>query len=294
MHDLVDRFVAPPGKKISLKRKFDPGYIPKGISKEEAKTLLRTGIERLAKYQDMLYAQNTHGILIILQGMDASGKDGLIKHVMTGLNPQGCQVYSFKVPSDEELSHDYMWRCMKRLPERGRIGIFNRSYYEEVLVARVHPEILDRQRIPPELKGPGIWKRRFEEINNFERYLTNNGIHVVKLYLNLSKEEQRRRFLARIDRPEKNWKFSAADARERAHWHEYMQAYEDAFKHTSTEWAPWYIVPADHKWFSRLAVSNIIYSQLKSLDLKYPAVDEAQREELAKARVLLEQDSAQK
>jgi PPK2 family polyphosphate:nucleotide phosphotransferase len=290
LSDVTSRLIAKPGRKISLQRDFDPSYRPEGISKAEAKALLLKGVERLAKYQDMLYAQNTHALLIVLQAMDAAGKDGLIKHVMSGLNPQGTQVFSFKAPSEEELDHDYLWRCFTKLPERGRIGIFNRSYYEEVLVVRVHREILDRQRIP--LKGKGIWKRRFDEINCFERYLTGNGIHVVKIFLNVSKQEQRKRFLERIEQPEKNWKFSSADVRERGYWDQYMKAYEDAIEHTSTRDAPWYVVPADNKWFTRLAVSNIIYSRLKSLDLAYPSLDDAQREELAQARILLEKESA--
>jgi len=288
--DLVERFTAPLGRKLSLQRDFDPGYTPDGISKQEGEELLRDGVERLAHWQDMLYARNTDALLIILQAMDAAGKDSVVKHVMTGLNPQGCQVFSFKTPSQEELDHDYMWRCFKALPERGRIGIFNRSYYEEVLIARVHPEILQRQNLPPELKGKKIWARRFEEINNFERYLTNNGIHVIKLFLNVSKEEQRQRFLARIDRPEKNWKFSVSDASERAYWDQYMEAYQDAIAHTSTGEAPWYVVPADHKWFTRLAVSRIIYSRMKDLNLSYPAIDEAQRKELEQARELLQRE----
>lgn len=287
---LLERFAVPPGKKISLARDFDAAYKPNDITREEAGTLLEEGVARLSKYQDMLYAQDTHALLVILQAMDAAGKDGVIKHVMTGLNPQGCQVYSFKAPSAEELDHDYMWRCFKALPERGRIGIFNRSYYEEVLVARVHPEILDRQRIPPELKGKDIWTKRFEDINNFERYLTNNGIHVIKIFLNVSKEEQRQRFLARIERPEKNWKFSAGDAAERAHWDLYMRAFEDAFMHTSTEWAPWYVVPADTKWFTRLTVSRILYARMKALDLHYPLVGEEQKKQLSQARDLLEKE----
>jgi PPK2 family polyphosphate:nucleotide phosphotransferase len=290
--DLVEPFVARPGKKISLSRDFDPAYKPGGISKADAGLLLEEAVKRLAKYQEMLYAQNTHALLVILQALDAAGKDSVIKHVMSGLNPQGTQVYSFKVPSEEELDHDYLWRCFIKLPERGRIGIFNRSYYEEVLVARVHPEIINRQKIPEKSKGPDIWKRRFEEMNQFERYLDNNGIHVVKIFLNVSKDEQRRRFLERIDKPEKNWKFSAGDVREREHWDDYMHAYEDAIRHTSTDCAPWYVVPADAKWFTRLVVSSIISARLKSLGLRYPEIDDAQRAELTKARVVLENESA--
>jgi PPK2 family polyphosphate:nucleotide phosphotransferase len=292
LQQFVDRFIAQPGKKISLTRDFDPGFVPAGLSKENARVLLRKGVQQMARHQDMLYAQHTYAVLIILQGMDASGKDGVIKHVMSGINPQGCEVHSFKAPSNQELGHDYMWRCSVRLPERGRIGIFNRSYYEEVLVVRVHPELLDEERIPTDLNGKRIWKRRFEEINNFERYLTNNGIQIIKLYLNLSKEEQRRRFLERIEKPEKNWKLSVADITERAHWEEYLRAYEDAISNTSTDYAPWYVVPADHKWFARLAVSRIISARIKSLRVEYPKIDEAQREQLVHARRLLEHEVA--
>lgn len=287
----VERFIAPPGKKISLRHDFDPGFRPEGITKVEAKELLRAGIEHLAEYQEMLYAQRTHALLIILQSMDAAGKDGVIKHVMTGLNPQGCQVYSFRAPSEEDLDHDYLWRHLIKLPARGRIGIFNRSYYEEVLVVRVHSEFLERQRIPPELKRGNLWKRRFEDMNNLEQYLTANGIHVIKLFLHLSKEEQRKRFLRRIERPEKNWKFSLEDVRDRAHWDDYLDAYEDAISHTSTEWAPWHIVPADAKWFTRLAVSNIIYLKMKELKLRYPDVNDKQKEQLEKARLILQQEA---
>jgi PPK2 family polyphosphate:nucleotide phosphotransferase len=226
-----------------------------------------------------------------LQAMDAAGKDGVIKHVMSGVNPQGTQVYSFKAPSAEELDHTYLWRNFKALPERGRIGIFNRSYYEEVLVVRVHPEILDRQQLPPELKGKDIWKRRFEEINHFEEYLVDNGTIVLKFFLNVSKEEQKKRFLERIDRPEKNWKFSSADAKERQRWDDYQAAYEDLLNHTSTKHAPWYVVPADHKWFSRLAVGAVILRTLKDLKLAYPNIDEAQRQELLKAKEMLESET---
>jgi PPK2 family polyphosphate:nucleotide phosphotransferase len=223
--------------------------------------------------------------------MDAAGKDGTIKHVMSGVNPQGTQVFSFKAPSAEELDHDYLWRCYKALPERGRIGIFNRSYYEEVLVVRVHPEILKSSQLPQEA-FKGIWKTRFEQINNFERYLVQNGVHVLKFYLNVSKEEQRRRFLARIDRPEKNWKFSLNDAKERGHWDDYMKAYEDVFNRTSTKWAPWYVIPADHKWFARVAVADIIADKLKSLRLRYPVVSEAHKQELLLAKEALDNEAS--
>jgi PPK2 family polyphosphate:nucleotide phosphotransferase len=222
--------------------------------------------------------------------MDAAGKDGVIKHVMSGVNPQGTQVFSFKAPSPEELDHDYLWRNFKALPERGNIGIFNRSYYEEVLVARVHPEILERQQLPPHLKDKGIWKRRFQEINNFEEYLVNNGTIVLKFFLNVSRKAQKERFLERIDRPEKNWKFSSADAKERQRWDDYQAAYEDVLNHTSTKHAPWYVVPADHKWFSRLAVGGVILQTMRELKLAYPTISEAQKQELLKAKEMLESE----
>jgi PPK2 family polyphosphate:nucleotide phosphotransferase len=244
----------------------------------------------MAEYQDRLYAQDQYALLIVLQALDAAGKDGTIKHVMSGVNPQGCEVSSFKQPSTEELDHDYLWRSAIRLPERGKIGIFNRSYYEEVLVTRVHPEILDRQKIPRELKGDKIWKRRFEEINNFEKYLVRNGIIVLKFFLNLSRNEQKKRFLARIDRPEKNWKFSGSDVAERKYWKDYRAAYEDCFRNTSTEWAPWYVIPADNKPYTRLAVAGIIIKTLADLKLEYPEVGKKRRDELKEIRVNLEND----
>jgi len=223
-------------------------------------------------------------VLLIFQAMDAAGKDGTIKHVMSGINPQGCQVFSFKAPSNEELNHDYMWRCAKVLPERGRIGIFNRSYYEETLIVRVHPEILAGQRIPDELVKPGIWKERFRDIRSFERYLSRNGVLVRKFFLYVSRAEQKRRFLSRLEEPEKNWKFSVADAKEREHWKDYMHAYEDMIRNTSTDEAPWYVVPADHKWYTRLVVAAAVVEALESLKLAYPVVDEKRKRELAAAR----------
>ncbi|MFN6570318.1 hypothetical protein A6770_12475 [Nostoc minutum NIES-26] len=285
-----DAFIVPPSSKISLQKNYDPAYKIDFTEKNDAAIKLQTDIERIAKYQDILYAQNTYALLIIFQAMDAAGKDSTIKHVMSGVNPQGFQVFSFKAPSDEELDHDYLWRNMKALPERGRIGIFNRSYYEEVLVARVHPEILKKQQLPENLKGNQIWKQRFEEINNFEKYLVNNGIIVLKFFLNVSKAEQKKRFLARIDSPEKNWKFSVSDARERGFWDDYMDAYEQVFNHTSTSWAPWYIIPADRKWFTRLVVSDIICTKLKELNLKYPTVSDEYKQQLVQARSMLEQE----
>src|SRR5216684_2499833 len=284
-----DRLVVPPGKKVQLKD-YDPGYTGDYKDKEQSKAKLETDIGRLAKLQDTLYAQNTYALLIIFQAMDAAGKDGTIKHVMSGVNPQGTQVFSFKAPSAEELDHDYLWRYHKAVPERGRIGIFNRSYYEEVLVVRAHPELLRAAKLPPETIKKDIWKQRFEQINDFERYLVRNGVAVLKFFLNVSKEEQRRRFLARLDTPEKNWKFSLSDVKERAYWDDYQKAFEAVFNHTSTKWVPWYIIPADHKWFIRVAVADIIVQKLKSLDLKYPTVSKERMQELQIAREMLESE----
>jgi PPK2 family polyphosphate:nucleotide phosphotransferase len=259
----------------------------KAADKLRAKETLQMGIDALAKLQDMLYAQDSWAVLLIFQAMDAAGKDGVIKHVMSGINPQGCQVASFKAPSAEELDHDYLWRCQKNLPERGRIGIFNRSYYEEVLAVRVHPEFLGKQRLPPTLLSKKIWDHRYQDISAFERYLARNGIAVRKFFLHVSHAEQERRFLERLDTPEKNWKFSAADITERQHWQEYMNAYQDMIRATATPWAPWYVVPADHKWFTRAVVASAVIDALASLDLHYPEVDKAKRAELAAARKIL-------
>ncbi|HVF48937.1 MAG TPA: polyphosphate kinase 2 family protein [Pyrinomonadaceae bacterium] len=285
-----ENFIVTPDKKFRLAN-HDPAFTGKFKDKEEATQKLEKDILRLAKYQDALYAENRRALLIILQAMDAAGKDGVIKHVMSGVNPQGTQVFSFKAPSPEELDHDYLWRCAKAVPERGRIGIFNRSYYEEVLVVRVHPELLEVQQLPVETKKKSIWKQRFREINNFERHLTDNGIHVLKFFLHLSKEEQKRRFLARIETPEKNWKFSLGDAKERGFWDEYMNAYEDMLRHTSTEHAPWHVIPADNKWFTRAAIADILVAKLKSLKLTYPTVSDEHRQELLNAKELLEQET---
>jgi PPK2 family polyphosphate:nucleotide phosphotransferase len=282
---LMERLVAPVGRRISLDD-YDPAWTGR-IDKQRATERLQEGVAQLAKHQDRLYAQDTYALLVVFQAMDAAGKDGTIRHVMTGLNPQGCQVFSFKTPSAEERDHDYLWRSIKALPERGRIGIHNRSYYEEVLVARVHPEILASQQLPPESKRGGVWKRRFGEINDFERYLVDNGIAVLKFFLHVSKKEQKRRFLERIDQSDKNWKFSLADVHERQHWKDYMRAYEDAFSHTSTKRAPWYIIPADNKWFMRLAVAAIMQQTLQDLDLRYPTVSKDKKAELQQARDLL-------
>jgi PPK2 family polyphosphate:nucleotide phosphotransferase len=246
--------------------------------------VLKRGVELLAELQDKLYAQDRWALLLVFQAMDAAGKDGTIKHVMSGVNPQGCQVYSFKRPSDEDLDHDFLWRCLRCLPERGRIGIFNRSYYEEVLVARVHPEILARQKLPPELVRKQIWDERYQGIRDFERHLARNGSVVLKFFLHVSKAEQKRRFLARLDAPEKNWKFSHSDVAERRHWNAYQRAYQDAIRATASAHAPWYVVPADHKWFTRLVVAAAIVDALVELDLHYPRIDAAQRRALAAAR----------
>ena len=270
-------------------RDVDPGDTLEltAADKPRAKEALAMGIGLLAELQDMLYAQDRWGVLLIFQAMDAAGKDGAIKHVMSGINPQGVQVYSFKSPSPEELDHDYLWRCMKCVPERGRIGIFNRSYYEETLVVRVHPEFLDKQRLPPELITKDIWEERFQDIRAFERYLTRNGIAIRKFFLHVSNKEQRKRFLSRIEEPEKNWKFSANDAKEREHWDDYMKAYEDMIRHTATKRAPWYVVPADNKWFTRTVVAAAVIEALSSLDLAYPTVSPAKLKDLAVANQAL-------
>jgi PPK2 family polyphosphate:nucleotide phosphotransferase len=259
-------------------------------SKEHAKDALERGIARLAELQEKLYAQDRWAILMILQAMDAAGKDSTIKHVMSGVNPQGCDVHSFKAPSAEELQHDFLWRTSRSLPERGKIGIFNRSYYEEVLAVRVHPEMLARQKIPAQLVSENIWQKRFEDINSFERYITGNGIVVLKFFLHLSEEEQKKRFLERLKDPEKNWKFSASDALERKHWGKYMQAYEDLIRNTSTKHAPWYVVPADHKWFTRLVVAEATIDAMECLDLSFPKMDKKMQKALKDARAALEHE----
>lgn len=286
-----DPYIVKPGSQISLLKDYNPGYKCEFHQKGDAVRKLNAGILQLAKYQDILYAQNTYSLLIIFQAMDAAGKDSTIKHVMSGVNPQGCQVFSFKAPSEEELDHDYLWRSMRALPERGRIGIFNRSYYEELLIVRVHPEILKKQQLPSFPKGDQIWKQRFEEINNFEKYLVNNGVIILKFFLNVSKSVQRKRFLERIESPEKNWKFSASDLQERRFWDDYMNAYEEVFNHTSTEFAPWYIVPADRKWFTRLIVADIICQKLQELNLQYPKISEEYKRKLSDAKKALEAES---
>jgi len=277
------------GKKFRLKD-YDASDSSSIDSREKAEKLLAKGVGRLAELQEKLYAQDKWAVLLIFQAMDAAGKDGAIKHVMSGINPQGCQVYSFKAPTSEELDHDFLWRTAKSLPERGRIGIFNRSYYEEVLVVRVHPEILERQKMPRKLITKRVWKERYEDIAAHERYLNRNGIVIRKFFLNVSKAEQKRRFLERLDKPEKNWKFSSADAKERGHWKEYMAAYEDLIRETATPHAPWIVVPADKKWFARLVVAAAVADAMEELDLEYPRVTEAQKKELAAARKVLDSE----
>jgi PPK2 family polyphosphate:nucleotide phosphotransferase len=284
-HKLCAPYRVENGQRFRLKD-FDPGDTM-GLESEDkprAKEGLAAGIHALAELQDKLYAQDHWALLVIFQAMDAAGKDGAIKHVMSGVNPQGCEVFSFKTPSAEDLDHDYLWRCMKCLPNRGTIGIFNRSYYEETLIVRVHPEFLAKQKLPPELVTKDIWKERFQDIRCFERYLARNGIITIKFFLHVSKKEQKRRFLERIERPEKNWKFSASDAAERRHWDEYMEAYEDMIRNTATRDSPWYIIPADNKWFTRLVVSAAVIEALASLKLRYPEVDSEKLKELAAAK----------
>jgi len=278
-------FLVTDGEGFRLKD-FDPGDTLDfgSADKPRAKEALVMGIEALAELQDMLYAQDSWAVLLIFQAMDAAGKDSTIKHVMSGVNPQGCEVTSFKVPSDEDLDHDYLWRCVKHLPARGRIGIFNRSYYEETLVVRVHQELLERQKLPPELVTTDIWKERYKDIRSFERYLTRNGVVIRKFFLHVSKKEQKKRFLERLENPEKNWKYSASDIRERKFWDDYMEAYEDMIRQTATEDAPWYVVPADNKWFTRVVVAAAAVGTLGSLDLSYPKLGGKKLKELAAAR----------
>jgi PPK2 family polyphosphate:nucleotide phosphotransferase len=281
---LVERFRAEPRGRIRLKD-FDPGDTAGlDIAKAKAQELLRDGIQRLAELQDMLYAQDRWSLLVIFQAPDAAGKDSTIKHVMSGVNPQGVTVSSFKQPSSEELDHDYLWRAARRLPERGRIGIFNRSYYEEVLVVRAHEDVLLSEKLPEALVTKNIWKERYDDINAFERYLSRNGYRILKFFLHVSRAEQKKRFLERLEVPDKNWKFSLADVRERSCWKDYQVAFEDMIRETSTKWAPWYVIPADHKWFTRLTVAAIIIDALEVLGLRYPKVDAERRRELAKAR----------
>jgi PPK2 family polyphosphate:nucleotide phosphotransferase len=288
LRKFVDPYRVDDGKKFRLKD-FDPSDTGRleSADKPEAQEMLTRGISWLALEQDKLYAQNRWSVLLVFQAMDAAGKDGTIKHVMSGINPQGCQVVSFKQPSHEELDHDYLWRSMRALPERGRIGIFNRSYYEEVLVVRVHQELLKHQQLPPELVTKDIWEERLHDIASFERYLARNGVLILKFFLNVSKKEQKKRFTERLERPEKNWKFSASDVKERAHWKEYMEAYDEAIGATATRQAPWFVVPADTKWYTRLVVAAAIVESLHRLDIEYPEVTSEQRRALAEAREAL-------
>jgi PPK2 family polyphosphate:nucleotide phosphotransferase len=289
LKDLAQRYRVDDGKKFRLKD-FEADDTWKFKDKEHAGDLLEHSLEKLAELQGRLYAQNEWALLLVFQAMDAAGKDGTIKHVMSGVNPQGCEVFSFKAPSAEELDHDFLWRTMKNLPERGRIGIFNRSYYEETLVVRVHKEFLAKEKLPAKLVTKNIWKERFEDISAMERYMYRNGIVVRKFFLNVSREEQKERFLKRLDEPKKNWKFSAADIRERQCWPQYMEAYEDMIQHTTSEHAPWYVVPADHKWFTRLVVASVIVDTLESLKLKFPEVAPEVRKEFAAARAALKNE----
>ncbi|HET9305247.1 MAG TPA: polyphosphate kinase 2 family protein [Candidatus Sulfotelmatobacter sp.] len=286
---IANTFRVDRGKHFKLKD-FDPADTGHWRSEERAAEALQEGVQRMADLQDKLYAQDRWALLLIFQAMDAAGKDGAIKHVMSGVNPQGCQVYSFKTPSERELQHDFLWRTTLDLPERGHIGIFNRSYYEEVLVVRVHPEILAGEKVPPSLVGKKIWEERFEDIGCFERHMARSGTVIRKFFLHLSKKEQKKRFLKRLEEPEKNWKFSAGDIHERDCWGDYQDAYEDMIRNTATKHAPWYVVPADNKWFSRLVISTVIVDTLESLGLEYPNVDAAKRKELEAAKKILESE----
>jgi PPK2 family polyphosphate:nucleotide phosphotransferase len=286
--DFIAPFRVEPGSRVRLGKDFDPAFEGGVEGKREAEALLAQGVEQLTEYQARLAAQDTWGVLVVLQALDAGGKDGTIRHVMSGVNPQGVAVHSFKVPSSEELSHDFLWRYAQRLPARGQIAIFNRSHYEEVLVVRVHPENLDRQKLPPPAKKGDVWKRRYRAINDWERYLSDNGIRIVKLFLNISKEEQRKRFIRRIDVPDRNWKFSTADVAEREHWDHYQKAFSEALSNTSTAWAPWYVLPADHKWYARIGAAAVLVHTLIELDPRFPTVTKERRQELLEIRKTLE------
>jgi len=292
--DLLEHCHVKAGKKFRLKD-HDPSWagetdIPKHERKDYAEKLLSEDVTALAEAQGVLYASNTWSVLVVLQAMDAAGKDGIIKHVMSGVNPQGCQIFSFKQPSNEELDHNFLWRCMVRLPERGKIGIFNRSYYEEVLVVKVHPQFLAAERIPDAKVDKDFWKARYEDINNFEKHLSRNGTKIVKFFLNISKEEQRKRFLDRIDEKDKHWKISPSDIAEREHWDEYMDAFEEGIEATSTDWAPWYIIPSNHKWVSRALVAKILVETIGSLGLKYPEVTAEKLKAIEAAKKQLEKE----
>jgi PPK2 family polyphosphate:nucleotide phosphotransferase len=291
LRELLPPYQVAPGSEVVLSRDFDPGDTGDLLSKKDSAELLEEGIKLLSHYQERLAAQDTCGLLVVLQALDAGGKDSTIRHVMSGVNPQGVVVHSFKAPSDEELDHDFLWRHTQKLPERGQIGIFNRSHYEEVLVVRVHPELLEREKLPPAARSGDIWKRRYREINDWERTLVENGFPIVKLFLNVSKEEQRRRFLKRIDHPKKNWKFSANDVKERARWDEYQTAFSEMLSATSTEHAPWFVIPADHKWFMRVAVAAAIVDALAEIDPQFPTVSEDMQAALLTAKAQLEAEA---
>jgi PPK2 family polyphosphate:nucleotide phosphotransferase len=286
--EFIEPFRVTPGSRVTLAKDFDPSFKAGLKKKKEGVALLEEGVKLLSEYQARLAAQDTWGVLVVLQALDAAGKDGTIRHVMSGVNPQGVAVHSFKVPSSEELDHDFLWRYAKRLPERGQIGIFNRSHYEEVLVVRVHPENLDRQKLPKAAKKGDVWHRRYREINDWERYLSDNGIRIVKIFLNVSKEEQRIRFLRRIDLPDHNWKFSSADVAERTRWEDYQKAFSEALSHTSTDSAPWYVIPADRKWFARVAAAAVLVNALMEIDPRFPTVSDAQRKALLEIKQELE------
>jgi len=289
--EFIEPFRVKPGRKVVLARDFDPGFKAGIKGKREGVDILAEGVRLLAEYQSRLAAQDTWGVLVVLQALDAAGKDGTIRHVMSGVNPQGVSVHGFKVPSSEELDHDYLWRYARRLPARGDIGIFNRSHYEEVLAVRVHPETLVRQKLPRAAKRGNVWKRRYREINDWERYLSENGFKIVKLFLNLSKEEQRERFLRRIDLPDHRWKFSTADVTERGRWDDYQKAFSEALSHTSTEWAPWHVIPADRKWFARLSAAAVLVHALMEIDPRFPTVDQERRDALMEVRQRLEEEA---
>jgi PPK2 family polyphosphate:nucleotide phosphotransferase len=284
--ELIEPFRVEPDSRVKLGRDFDPGFTG-GMRKAQGKALLAEGVQMLSELQAQLAAQATHGVLVVLQALDAAGKDGTIKHVMSGVNPQGVSVHSFKQPSAEELDHDFLWRYSQRLPARGQIGIFNRSHYEEVLVVRVHPELLEAEKLPKQAKRSDVWKRRYREINDWERYLTDNGYRIVKLLLNISKDEQRKRLLRRLDLPDHNWKFSIADLAERERWGDYQTAFSEMLSHTSTEWAPWHVIPADRKWFARMSAAAVLGQALTEIDPRFPRVSPKQRTELAEARTRL-------
>jgi PPK2 family polyphosphate:nucleotide phosphotransferase len=290
--EFIEPFRVKPGSKVKLARDFDPAFKAGVKKKKEGVALLDSGVQLLSEYQARLAAQDTWGVLVVLQALDAAGKDGTIRHVMSGVNPQGVAVHSFKQPSAEELDHDFLWRYAKRLPRRGDIGIFNRSHYEEVLVVRVHPEVLANEKLPASARRKrDVWQRRYRQINDWERYLTDNGIRVVKLFLNLSKEEQRIRFLRRLDLPDHNWKFSAADVRERKYWDDYQKAFSDMLTHTSTEWAPWYVIPADRKWFARIGAGAVLVNALMEINPRFPTVSKERREDLLEAKRELEAEA---